>query len=398
MKHYKKALFVWLLGALFFLYEFFLRVFPNSLHENITDSFHTTAFSFALLGSAFYIFYSLMQIPVGIIINKYGIRISLFFASLVCTIGAMLFMASSSLYVAILARCLMGIGASFGFLGLLTISIEWFPRKYIGLLSGSTQILGALGPILAGAPLVYIVSYTNSWRLVLFATGIFGVFLTLFILFFMKDKDDALDIKPQNNIRHSIKQCCLNRKLNLTYIYAFFIYCSIPTLGAIWGVTFLEEKGLTLIQSTAAISFLWLGLGIGSPAFGVFYDKFKHKINVLSLVSFIGVLSTLYLLMFSVSSLSACVVMFIIGCSAAGQTLSFSAISEYKEVHSLSVAFGINNTVVMISGFVVPVLIGFLVNTMNLDIKGAFVVLPIAFLVAMILGFILRKDATKTAL
>lgn len=392
MKHYKKALFVWLLGALFFLYEFFLRVFPNSLHENITDSFHTTAFSFALLGSAFYIFYSMMQIPVGIIINKYGIRSSLFFASLICTVGAMLFMATSNMYVAILARCLMGIGASFGFLGLLTISIEWFPRKYIGLLSGSTQILGAFGPILAGAPLVYAVSYTNSWRLVLFATGVFGIFLTLFILFFMKNKEDALDITPQYNISHSIKQCCLNKNLNLTYIYAFFVYCSIPTLGAIWGVTLLEEKGLTLMESTAAISFLWLGLGIGSPAFGVFYDKFKHKINVLSLVSFIGILSTLYILIFNISSVSACIIMFIIGCSAAGQTLSFSVISGYKDVQSLSVAFGINNTVVMISGFIVPVLIGFLVNNMNVDIKGAFIVLPIAFFVAMILGLFLRKE------
>jgi MFS family permease len=397
MSNYKKAL-LWLLGALFFLYEFFLRVFPNSLHENITDSFHTTAFSFALLGSAFYIFYSMMQIPVGIIINKYGIRTSLFFASLICTIGAMLFISTSNMYVAILSRCLMGIGASFGFLGLLTISIEWFPRKYIGLLSGSTQILGALGPILAGAPLVYIVSYTNSWRSVLFATGVFGIFLTLFILFFMKNKEDTSDNKPKSDIKHSIKQCCLNKNLNLTYIYAFFVYCSIPTLGAIWGVTFLEEKGLTLMESTAAISFLWLGLGIGSPAFGIFYDKFKHKVNVLSLVSFIGVLSTLYILVFDISSLSACITMFIIGCSAAGQTLSFSAISGYKDVHSLSVAFGINNTVVMISGFIVPVLIGFLVNTMDVDIKGAFVVLPIAFLVAMILGFVLRKEAVDTVL
>lgn len=65
----------------------------------------------------------------------------------------MLFSLTSSLYVAIFARCLMGIGAAFGFLGLLIISTQWFPMKYMGILSGSTQILGTLGPILAGGPL-----------------------------------------------------------------------------------------------------------------------------------------------------------------------------------------------------------------------------------------------------
>tara|TARA_B110000259_G_scaffold175748_1_gene211207 strand:- start:2368 stop:3555 length:1188 start_codon:yes stop_codon:yes gene_type:complete len=395
MKNYKRAIFIWLLGALFFFYEFFLRVFPNSLHHNITDSFHTTALSFSLIGSAFYIFYSIMQIPVGIIINKYGVRISLFFASLVCTLGIILFIATSNLYVAILSRSFMGIGASFGFLGLLTISVEWFPRKYVGFLSGSTQILGSLGPILAGAPLVYIVSYTNNWRLIFFYIGVFGMFLSLLILFFMKTGSNTVDHKDKINVKQYMKEYLLNKRLILTYTYAFFVYCSIPTLGAIWGVIFLEEKGLTLSYSTIAISFLWLGLGFGSPIFGAIYDKFKYNINVLSLVSLIGLLSTSYLLLFNITEFSACLTMFIIGCSAAGQTLSFSAISLYKNVTSLPVAFAINNTLVMISGFIIPVVVGFLVKTANINIQRALVVLPIFFFLAMILGIFLKIDKDK---
>lgn len=155
-KCYIRACSVWLIGATFFFYEFFLRVLPNSLHQDIVNSFNATAFSFSLFGGAFYLCYLLLQVPVGFLFDKYGIKKSLFFATITCALGALLFSLTSSLYVAIFARCLMGIGAAFGFLGLLIISTQCFPMKYMGILSGSTQILGTLGPILAGGPLLFL--------------------------------------------------------------------------------------------------------------------------------------------------------------------------------------------------------------------------------------------------
>ncbi|MDE4972255.1 MFS transporter, partial [Francisella tularensis subsp. holarctica] len=53
-KYYIRACIVWLIGATFFFYEFFLRVLPNSLHKDIVISFNATAFSFSLFGGAFY--------------------------------------------------------------------------------------------------------------------------------------------------------------------------------------------------------------------------------------------------------------------------------------------------------------------------------------------------------
>ncbi|MDE5007164.1 MFS transporter, partial [Francisella tularensis subsp. holarctica] len=71
-----------------------------------------------------------------------------------------------------------------------------------------------------------------------------------------------------------------------------------PTLGAIWGVSLLQTKGLTITQASYSVAFLWLDLGIGSPFFGLMYDKFNDKINMLfvvSLLSFICVCTLLFL-------------------------------------------------------------------------------------------------------
>ncbi|MEY8765397.1 MULTISPECIES: MFS transporter [Francisella] len=385
-KYYFRACTVWLIGATFFFYEFFLRVLPNSLHQEIIDSFQATAFSFSLFGGAFYLCYSALQVPVGFIFDKYGIKKSLFFATIACALGALLFSLTSSIYVAIFARCLMGIGAAFGFLGLLIISTQWFPVRYMGILSGSTQILGTLGPILAGGPLLFFVSYLDSWRLVILISAIIGIFLAALILIFVKEGAKAAETLSKQEVNSEIKGNLLNKNLITIYVYAFFIYCSIPTLGAIWGVSLLETKGFTATQASYSVAFLWLGLGIGSPFFGFLYDKFKNRINMLFVVSLLGFVCVCVLLFVQLNHLMSMIVLFLIGCAAAGQTLSFTVIANYRAEKPKSIFFGINNTAVMLSGFVVPLVVGVLVNSFDLDISVALMTLPVAFLVALMVS------------
>lgn len=385
-KYYLRACTIWLIGAMFFFYEFLLRVLPNSLHQDIVNSFHATAFSFSLFGGAFYLCYSLLQVPVGFIFDKFGIKKSLFFAAITCSLGALLFSITSSLGVAVFARCLMGVGAAFGFLGLLIISTQWFPMRYMGILSGSTQILGTMGPILAGGPLLFFVSYLNSWRLVIFIAAVIGVILAVLIILIVKESPKSNQKLSKNEITSDIKDNLLNRKLVTIYIYAFFIYCTIPTLGAIWGVTLLESKGLNVTKASYAIAFLWLGLGIGSPAFGLMYDKLRYKVNILAVVSVLGLICVSLLLVLHLSETLSMVLLFLIGCAAAGQTLSFTVIANYRAEKPKSIFFGINNTVVMLSGFVVPIIVGTFVHSFNLDISMALIILPIAFLISLLIS------------
>ncbi|BCD90944.1 MFS transporter [Francisella halioticida] len=378
---------------MFFFYEFFLRVLPNSLHQDIVNSFHATAFSFSLFGGAFYLCYSLLQVPVGFIFDKFGIKKSLFFAAITCSLGALFFSITPNLGIAIFARCLMGVGAAFGFLGLLIISTQWFPMRYIGILSGSTQILGTMGPILAGGPLLFFVSYLNSWRLVIFIAAVIGIILSVLIILIVKESPKNSQTLSKNEFTSDIKDNLLNKKLNTIYLYAFFVYCTIPTLGAIWGVTLLESKGLSVTQASYTIAFLWFGLGIGSPAFGFMYDKLKHRINILAVVSLLGLICVSLLLILQLNETLSMVLLFLIGCAAAGQTLSFTVIASYRAEKPKSIFFGINNTVVMLSGFVVPIIVGLLVHSFDLDISMALMILPIAFLISLIVS--LRLSTVK---
>ena len=73
----KLGLFIWLLAASFYLYEFFLRTFIGTIVPELTQSLHLNAEQLSIIGSAYYLTYGLMQIPVGMLIDRYGTRLLL---------------------------------------------------------------------------------------------------------------------------------------------------------------------------------------------------------------------------------------------------------------------------------------------------------------------------------
>ena len=160
----------------------------------------------------------------------------------------------------------------------------------------------------------------------------------------------------------------------------FFNYATIPTLGVVWGVHFLEAKGITQSQATDVISFLWIGLAVGSPLMGAISDYFKNRLHTLWLVSSLGFVFTILLFApFHHSVVLYGALFFCISCAASGQTLSFATLGELMPSRFHAVSFGINNTCVMLSGFIVPLVIGMLVQSFSVSLTLALIALPICF-------------------
>ena len=120
---------IWFLAALFFLYEFFLRTFVGSLAPQIIPDLHLNAETFALLGSAYYIAYGAMQVPVGILADKFGVKKIMIFATLLCAVATYLFANSTSFGLAFITRMMMGLGSSFAFVCLLVILERYVSKK-----------------------------------------------------------------------------------------------------------------------------------------------------------------------------------------------------------------------------------------------------------------------------
>ena len=118
------------------------------------------------------------------------------------------------------------------------------------------------------------------------------------------------------------------------------------------------------------------------------YDKFKDKINMLfvvSLLEFIGVCALLFLHLNQIISMILLILDWL--CYCWSDTFIYGDSQNYRGQNPKSIFFGINNTVSNVFRvYHADYCCGVLVNSFNLDISLALLILPIAFLVALIVS------------
>jgi len=407
------GLFIWAIAAAFFLYEFFLRTFLGALEPQIMQSLHLNAATFSILGSAYYLTYGLMQIPVGIIVDRLGVKLTMTFATIICGASAMLFAVSDGFGMGLSARMLMGFGSSFAFIALLVIAREWFPKKNFGLFAGLSQFIGTLGPILAGGPLIFFLKAEHlDWRQFIGGLGFLALGLSaLSFLFVRIPKVDASDsmqfLKPLMPLREQVKLLFTNRQAWYVAIYSALIYTSIATLGAIWGTRVMIAKGLDQEAAADIISILWVGYAVGCPATGFVSDQIKRRRSMLIALGAMAMLSTATLRFVDQGPfLLFAVIFFLIGFAGGAQNIGFATIVEKVTDRLSATSMGLNNGLMLLFDTFNPIVFGLLVtltlqnkasddfNSDNFDLALAY--LPALCLVATLIAiFLIRETYCK---
>jgi MFS family permease len=360
----KLGLFIWLLAALFYLYEFFLRTFIGTIVPEITHSLHLDAEQLSIIGAAYYLTYGLMQIPVGMLIDHYGTRLLLSIATVVCVFGVFLFAVAQGFYFGIIGRLCMGLGSSFGFVALLVLALNWFPRKHFGFFAGLTQLLGAFGPILAGAPLVLLLYASHdNWRVVLTGIGILGLVIAVLIALFIRNKPKEFKYQtiflqiPESLWKRLI---CLLKDLQAWWIviYATVNYMTIALLGAVWGTTYLQARGMTHSVAAFVSSMIWFGLAIGAPTVGFISDRMKRRKSVMIFCAALGIIITLAIIYWPGKSKELFALLFFgLGIAGSGQSVSFALMSEHVATNLHATALGFNTAVITFSAtFIIPLI------------------------------------------
>lgn len=363
------GIFIWVIAAGFFLYEFFLRTFFGSLEPQIMKSLQLNAATFSLLGSCYYLTYGLMQIPVGIIVDRFGVKATTVFAAIICGVSALLFAASQGFAMGLAARLLMGFGSSFAFIILLVIARDWFPRKNFGLFAGLSQFIGTLGPILAGGPLVAVVTREHvDWRVVISSLGFVGFGIAVLGLLFVRgrkaDNPEAIRfLLPRMKVGEQVKSLLKNRQAWFVAIYSALIYTSIATLGAIWGTRVLIAKGLTQEAAGDAVSILWIGYAVGCPLAGFLSDTLRRRRVVLIGMAVLALVSTASLRFFESGDLLLFgTIFFVIGFAGGAQNVGFATIVEKVTDRLSATSMGLNNGLMLLFDTVNPVIFGVLVT------------------------------------
>lgn len=401
------GLIIWLLGSLFFLYEFFLRTFVGSIANQIMYDLTLSAEKFALVSSAYYFAYGLMQIPVGMLVDKFGVKKILIFGTVVCAISAFLFAHSTTFSQAFLSRILMGFGSSFAFICLLVIASTWFPRKYFGFFAGASQFIGTMGPLLAAGPMVKILIESDlSWQKLLDAIGVIGIVLGIIMLFTVRNKGRdgkriLIYLQRERPFIHYLQKLAVNPQVWYIAIYSAMVYTAVSLLGAVWGGAYLEACGFTHSQAANIISLTWLGYALGCLSFGALSDKMQRRRPTLIVCAIMGAVLVTWMTLFPIASIYFySSVFFLLGLSSAGQTVAFAAIAEHVDFSTKATALGINNASITLFSAFIPIIIGYLITISSIpgnqlasgDFTMGFLIMPALCLLAAFIAIFLIKE------
>lgn len=357
------------LAGSFFLYEFFCRASFGSMNTIFAHDLHLDALTVSSISSAYFLAYSLMQLPVGIIIDHFGIRKVGTCAIIVTALGALLFSFATTVIIAWSGRFAIGLGSAFAFAMMFKIILDWFPHNRLGVMGGMTQILGMVGPILAGAPFVLmLVATNNNWRLLFHGVFIVGCILGLLFFLFVKDKPKRQINSIEANtkiiltVRKKLIMLIKIKQVWLIAAFAFFVYPAVEVIGSMSGVGYLEHF-FSQTLSASIVSFVWLGLGLGSPLIGLVSDKLGTRKQVLSSCAMLGAIISFLLNWLVVDSyIALSTLMFLLGASAGAQTLSFAMMIENVPAPLTATAVGFNNMFVLLGAWAAQNTTGIVLN------------------------------------
>jgi len=403
---------VWILGCSFYFYEFLLQVSPGVMGTELMRDFSITGQTLGVLSGFYYYAYTPMQLPCGMLMDRFGPHRMLTFATIICALSTIAFSMTDSLLTAFMARLMIGFGSAFAAVGTMKLASNWFSTKRFALLTGLMVTIGMLGAIGGEAPLALLVDHCG-WRQSMFGIGITGLFLAFFIFLIVKDQpvqqidsSTVHDAVEQAPMLQSLFILLKNKQLWLVAIYGSLMFMATPVFCGLWGVPFLMLK-MNIPKAVAAnyVSLVFIGWAIASPLWGVFSNRIGLRKPPLYIGAMGAVITSLLFLYAPIKAswIMECL-LFSFGIFSAGFLPSFSVAKELCSKHYVATGLGFMNMFNMIGiafsqpfiGFVLDRMwAGELVNNVRIYSLDAYyiglAILPIGMFLALLILPFLRE-------
>ena len=253
----------------------FYRASTAIIARELTLDLDLSPKELGLLGSSFFYAFALVQVPLGLLLDRVGARITMVALNILGVLGAVILANGDNVVDGVIGRILMGLGMAANFMGPLKLLTHWFSLKKFATVSGLLVSIGSLGSMAATSPLAFLVEELG-WRDTFRSLAGFHFLLIVCFLLVVRDKpDSAVSEKTfQPSPLGSIKRLFSNWNYWAISFNVFLRYGSFSAIQTLWAGPFLMGY-LNIPQLAAGNLILMLGLGyiIGAPTGGLLSDR-----------------------------------------------------------------------------------------------------------------------------
>ena len=256
-----------------FFISILLRYVNAVIAKDLVADFALSAAELGLLTSTYFLVFAAFQIPLGVLLDRFGPRRVL--AVLLCfaAAGAFVFGAAQGVGTLTLGRALLGLGVSGCLMGSIKAFTLWFPLSRLATLNGWILAIGALGAMSATAP-VELIAEAWGWRPIFY--GLAGACATVAALIFLVVPEKPLPGAGDSWGRQFSE---LGEILSNTYFWRvalplIAVHGAYQALQGLWLAPWLGDVGG--LERAAVANYLLIGslaYGVGSVVFGTLADR-----------------------------------------------------------------------------------------------------------------------------
>ncbi|WP_026424038.1 MFS transporter [Actinokineospora inagensis] len=312
--------------------------------------------------------YAAMQVPTGLLVDRFGPRRVLTAAALCMGLGQVLFAVATTYPLALVARGVLGLGDALTFVSVLRLVAAHYPPRKYAILSSVTAALGQLGNLLATVPLTFLLA-NAGWTATFAIAGAATAAYSLVVLLRVRDTPEGEQHpRPATALRDVIGQVRVAWRVpgtRLGFWVHFSTMFSPGVLGLLWGYPYLvQAHGFSPAGAGSVLSLLVFVAMVTGPVIGQLMGRWPHS-RVPMVAGFLLAAVVVWAVLLGWPGAPGPVVAVAFAVLAVGGPLSgvaFALARDYNPIHRVGTATGVVNvggfTATTVSALGVGLLIG----------------------------------------
>ncbi|WKT76871.1 MFS transporter [Lysinibacillus fusiformis] len=385
------------------------RTAPGLITDQLMRDFGVTASTIGLLTSIQFFVYTSLQIPMGVLADRFGPNFFLIIGAILTGLGTVLYSLGTHEFILFFSRILTGVGDATIWVNMVLILAQWFQKKEFVRLIGFAGMTGSLGFLLATVPFATLI-LLFGWRISFFSTGLLlcvcGVLLYFVLVKNTKRIFSAKAIVEPEVVQREKTSVLLRRIFLNRQAWALF-FCHFGVVGGYvgfissWAVPYgINMYEMTRSEASQLIMIGLLGALIGAPLtswLAGWLETIKRPYIVVHIAVLLSWFS--FLLYKGQPSIFWLIVLFfIIGFGYGASALTFAAVRQTFPITESGIVSGFANTGGFLSAALLPIIFGYVLDyfqdaTGNLS-DGYYYgfISPVIFSIIGLIGVLFLKE------
>jgi MFS family permease len=223
-----------------------------------------------LMSAAYFLTFAACQIPLGLLLDRYGPRRVQGTLYCIAALGALLFAKGDSVTTLVLARAMIGFGVSGGLMAALKAIVMWFPLNRVAMVNGWYFAAGGVGALAATGPVDFAMQIMD-WRQMFMLLAAVNLVVAALILLVAPEKPDSA---ATGSLGEQIRE--IGRIFSDPYFWRltplmFTCSAAYMAIQGLWaGPWLLEVDEFSQADTATHLTIMAVGMTVGVMGSGLF--------------------------------------------------------------------------------------------------------------------------------